>query len=131
MALLTRDEILNADDRKTEEVEVPEWGGSVLVRTLSGKERDAYESGTITVKSGKQVENFENLRARLVALCLVDEKGVRLFNTKDVTSLGNKSAAALQRVYNKCQELNAVTDKDVEELTENFGESPDESSTSG
>lgn len=131
MALLTRDEILSADDRKTEEVEVPEWGGSVLVRTLSGKERDAYESGTITVKSGKQVENFENLRARLVALCLVDEKGVRLFSAKDVTSLGNKSAAALQRVYNKCQELNAVTDKDVEELTENFDESPDESSTSG
>lgn len=130
MALLTRDEILSAEDRKTEEVEVPEWGGSVLVRTLSGRERDAYESGTITVKGGKQIENFENLRARLVALCLVDEKGVRLFNTKDVTSLGNKSAAALQRVYNKCQELNAVTDKDVEELTENFDETLDESSTS-
>lgn len=131
MALLSREEILSADDRKTEEVEVPEWGGSVLVRTLSGKERDAYESGTITVKGGKQVENFENLRARLVALCLVDEKGVRLFTAKDVTSLGNKSAAALQRVYNKCQELNAVTDKDVEELTENFDETPDESSITG
>lgn len=131
MALLSRDEILSAEDRKTVEVEVPEWGGSVLVRTLSGKERDAYESGTISIKNGKQVEDFDNLRARLVALCLVDEKGVRLFTAKDVTSLGNKSAAALQRVYNKCQELNAVSDKDVEELTENFDESPDESSTSG
>lgn len=131
MAILTRDAILNADDRKLVEVSVPEWGGSVMVRTLSGKERDEYESGTIKLKNGKQEQDFENFRARLVALCLVDEKGVRVFNTKDVAALGNKSAAALQRVFNECQDLNAFSDKDLEELTEDFGDTPGESSTSG
>lgn len=130
MALLTRDEILNANDRKLEEVQVPEWGGSVMVRTLSGKERDEYESGIVSVKDGKAVQNYENVRARLVALCVVDEKGVRLFNKADIAALGNKSVAALQRVFNKCQELNAISDGDVEEMVEDFSESPDKSSIS-
>lgn len=132
MAFLTRDQILNADDRELVEVPVKEWGGSVYVRTLSGKERDEYEAGTMkfNAKTGNQEQNLENFRARLVALCVVDEKGTPLFNRHDVAALGNKSAAAVQRVYNKCQELNAISDKDVEELTEDFDESPDESSTS-
>lgn len=131
MALLTRDDIFNADDRKSEVVNVPEWGGEVMVRTLSGKERDQYEAGTIkTNKQGKQEQNFENFRARLIALCVVDEKGVRLFSERDVAALGNKSAAALQRVYDKCQELNAISDADVEELTADFSETQEESSTS-
>ena len=34
MALLTRDEILRIQGMRTEEVDVPEWGGQVLVREL-------------------------------------------------------------------------------------------------
>lgn len=130
MAILSRDDILNYEDRKLEEVQVPEWGGSVYVRTLSGKERDEYEAGTVKIENGQQKQNLENFRARLVALCVVSDKGERLFNSKDVAALGNKSAAALQRLYNKAQELNAISDADVEELVEDFDETPSESSTS-
>jgi len=40
--LLTRDEILKAEDIQYETVPVPEWapGGTVRVKTLSGEERD-------------------------------------------------------------------------------------------
>jgi hypothetical protein len=41
--VLTKEQILSADDIKTETVLVPEWGGDVIVRGLSGVERDAYE----------------------------------------------------------------------------------------
>lgn len=131
MALLSKDQILNADDRKTEEVNVPEWGGSVLVRSLSGRERDEFESSSVETRGGKQSVNQENFRARLVALCVVDEHGQRLFKSKgEVAMLGNKSVAALQRIFNKCQELNGFSEEDVEELTEGFDEDPDEPSTS-
>ena len=43
MEKLTRDAILAAEDLRTEEVPVPEWGGSVIVRTLRGDDRDAYD----------------------------------------------------------------------------------------
>lgn len=132
MALLSKDQILNADDRETKEVEVPEWGGSVLVRTLSGQERDKFETSMVSVnKRGEQSQNFSNLRARLVALCVVDETGNRLFASPgDVILLGNKSVVALQRVFNVCQDLNGLSDGDVDELTESFDETPSESFSS-
>ena len=41
--MLSRDTILAKNDVKVEEVKVPEWGGSVLVRGMSGDQREAFE----------------------------------------------------------------------------------------
>ncbi len=129
MAILNKNDIMTVDDLKVEEVPVPEWGGSVLVRTLTARERDDFESSTVDKKTGKP--NLDNFRAKLVSLCMVDENGKRLFESRaDVAMLGNKSVAALQRVFNKAQELNGFSEKDVEELTEDFDGDPDEQSTS-
>lgn len=132
MALLSREDIIAVEDRTTETVKVPEWGGEVLVRSLSGRERDEFESSTVRTRGGKREENYDNFRARLVSLCLVDEDGRRLFTSKsDIILLGNKSVAALQRVFNKAQELNGMSDEDVEELTDSFEKTPGEDSASG
>ena len=47
MPILNKAAILAAEDLKTETVAVPEWGGEVRVRTLTGTERDAFESGLV------------------------------------------------------------------------------------
>lgn len=122
---LSRDDILNYEDITTEVVEVPEWGGSVRLKVLSAAERDAFEASTVTTKGGKQKPNLANLRARLVSRCIVDEDGNRVFESGDVARLGNKSSRALDRLFTKCQELNGFSDKDVEELTEDFDETSD------
>ena len=44
---LTRNEILAVDDLQTQKVDVPEWGGSVYVRGLTGSERDALEASIV------------------------------------------------------------------------------------
>lgn len=115
MSLLSKDAILSADDRKTRDVEVPEWGGTVRVATMTASERDRWEAETY----GGSKPNTLDFRARFVALCLVDEKGARMFSDKEVAALGGKSAAALQRVFAAAQELNALTDSAVEELEKN------------
>lgn len=130
MAILTRGQILAADDRKTVPVSVPEWGGDVLVRSLTGAERDKFEEGLQTVRGNKTKRNLKNFRARLVALCVVNEQGELLFSPPDIDALGGKSVAALQRVFNKCNELNGMSDEDIEELTQDFDEAADEASTS-
>lgn len=131
MALLTADQILTADDRTYEIVDVPEWGGQVRLRSLTGKERDHFEASLQEKRGSSVKQNIENFRARLVALCVVDEEGKLLFtNKQQVLLLGNKSVAALQRVFNKANEMNGISEGDVEELTEDFDEAPDESSTS-
>ncbi len=124
---LDRNEILDFDDIKTEIVPVPEWGAKAAVRlkVLSAAERDAFEASTVTMRGGKQKPNLANLRARLVARCMVDAKGDRVFESGDVARLGNKSSKALDRLFAKCQEINGFSDKDVEELTEDFDETSD------
>ncbi len=120
MAVLTRDQIMQADDLRTETVAVPEWGGEVIVKALTGRERDRFEASIAGERQGKRVKlDLENIRARFVAACVVDEAGQPLFYPSDVALLGEKSAAALQRVFEVGQRLSGLSDDDVEELAGN------------
>lgn len=131
MSLLTRDQILGADDRRTQDVPVPEWGGTVRVRSLSGSERDSYESGIVQHRSdGSKKVNLVNIRARLVALTACGEDNERIFSEDDVVELGKKSAAALERVFDVSRHLSGLTEDDVEELAEGLGPAPSDASTS-
>lgn len=120
MAILNRDAILGADDMKTVDVEVPEWGGSVRLRTLTGGERDKFESDMVDQRGKNNKLNLVNLRARLVALCAVDEGGKRMFGDNEVSRLGAKSASVLDKLFVAAQKLNGMTEADVEELAEGF-----------
>jgi hypothetical protein len=44
MAILSKAAILAANDKKTINIEVPEWNGSVVIRVMSGTERDRFEA---------------------------------------------------------------------------------------
>lgn len=131
MGFLTRDEILGAVDLKVVEVAVPEWGGTVRVSMMTGTERDAFESETV-VRKGKRVEvNMVNMRARLVARTVVDEKGGRVFSDGDVEALAAKSASALNRVFEAARVLNGLTEEAAGEAAENFQNGQNGGSTSG
>ena len=130
MALLTLDQIKAADDRKTEVVEVPEWGGSVIVRAMSGAERDKWEESIFDMKGKKMIRKFDNFRAKLVVKSCVDEDGNLIFTEKDLGWLGSKSAAALDKVASVAQRLSAITKEDVEELEKNLEGDQSEGSTS-
>lgn len=108
MAHLSRDAILKAQDLKRESVEVPEWGGSVLVRQMTASERDRFEARLFVGDGATRTINQDNLRAKLCALCIVDEQGKRMFEDADIAALGGKSAAALNRVFDVAQRINGM-----------------------
>lgn len=116
---LSKDQILAADDVQLEDVDVPEWGGKVRVKSLTGTERDGLEASLIEGKGKNASVNLANLRAKLVARSIVDDAGNRIFQDADVKALGAKSAAALNRVYEVAQRLSGITQEDVDELTKN------------
>ncbi len=130
---LNKAEILAQDDLKTEDLQVPEWGGAwVKVRTLNASERDWFEASTVQRNGKKVTTNLQNIRARLCLLCLVNESGERLFQEEDEFPLGGKSAAALDRIFTVAQRLNGLRDEDVDELAKNSpgdqsGDSPTDS----
>ncbi|KOG22002.1 hypothetical protein [Streptomyces viridochromogenes] len=122
MAILSADDILNADDLKSEPVEVPEWGGTVLVQGMSGTARDRFEAAMMkdNMSGVSKDKALDNYRARLAAACIVGEDGKRLFQGDAVVRrLGEKSAQALTRVAEVASRLSGLTDADVQELTGN------------
>lgn len=116
--MLTKEQILQADDLPTETIPVPEWGGDVIVKTLKASELDRWEQETTNSKGRDRV--IENVRARLVAKCIVDEQGNRLFDKSEVVLLGKKSAKVLDRLFDICMKLNGKRDEDIEELEKNL-----------
>lgn len=122
--LLSRDDILKAEDIAAETVSVPEWGGEVLVRGLTGRERDTFEADLLVRRGGQMEVDPRNARARLVALCVVGDDGKRLFTRDDIGALGEKSAAALNRVYEMAARLSGLGESDMKELEGNFGSAP-------
>ena len=133
--LLTKDAILSADDLARAEVDVEaEWGGTVLVRELTGTERDDYEYSLMQVYSrGKQTSikpNFANAKARLAVKAIINEDGSRVFTDADAKILGDKSASALNKIVDEIQRLSGMTQKDLEELEKNSVAGPSDGSIS-
>ncbi len=106
---LTRDAILSADDHKKVEVQCPEWGGSVFIRTMNGAERDAFELDQI---ANRKI----HLRTRLVAYTACDETGKLLFSLKDLVELDKKNSTPLDRLFFESVNLNKIGRQDIEDL---------------
>lgn len=131
--ILTAEEILAADDYVQETVPVPEWGGSVIVKGLTGTERDAYESSILRArKDGNLVPNLANARAKLAVMTVIGEDRKPIFNNEEhLIMLGRKSAKAMNRVFEVAQRLAGLRDEDIEELLGNSEAVQSEGSTSG
>lgn len=124
--LLTKDQILAAEDLHTKDIYIKPWGGYVRIRTMTAHERDKFEQEVFANKGDKK-ERMDDIRANLVARTVIDENGKRMFSDKDIKKLSGKSAAALDQIFSEAQELNAVRDQDVEELAKNSEETQDDS----
>jgi hypothetical protein len=134
---LNRDAILGAVDVQTEKTDVPEWGGEVIIRGLTGDELDAFQGSIRQFRpslDGKGMEPVliqEGMRAKLLVKCLVDENGERLFTDQDAPALGAKAGAVIDRLYDIAASLSGLSEEEKAVLEGNSEASTaDESSTS-
>ncbi len=130
MGILTREMATQADRFNMVEVDVTEWGPldpetgkpqttTVFVREMTGREKDNFEAGLISVNGRKQKMNLADVRARLAILVCCDENGSLIFKPEDVEWLTKKSVRPLSRIYNAAKDLNDLSDEDEEELLKN------------
>jgi hypothetical protein len=120
MPSLTKDQILAADDLGLLKLMVPEWGGDVYIRVMTVGERDAYENEW----QRKKETGVDDFRTKFLVRCLVDEKGMRLFDNADVARLSQKSARVMNRVWLAAMEHNNLSDQSIEELAKNSEPGP-------
>lgn len=122
-ACLTAAQILAASDIKTKPVDVPEWGGTVYVKTISGTERDKFEN-----LLNKDREGF---RVKFIVTAACDEAGKPLFTSEQVAALSEKSGVAINRVFDAAWEVNYFSAEKVEELGKDSPSAPSDASISG
>lgn len=104
--------ILAAKDRTTEAVEMPEWGVTVFVRTLSAAEYETYMQQIVEKKVGFSA------RELLISLTVCDESGKLVFTQEgDLKAISEKNEKSVQRLYEECYRINKLS-RDVQQLLE-------------
>lgn len=121
-AFLGRADILNREDTRYDEFQVPEWGDTwVRIRSITTKERERFEEGVSSMKNGKTVTSMIGARAKLCVLSLVDANGQRIMTDKDVPELSGKNSGAVNRIFRRACKLSGIlqTEADLEEAVGN------------
>lgn len=104
MAILSVDEIVAAQDLGEKEIEVPEWGGSVVIRGLGYGEVVAIREAATAADGREDEQVFGRLMfaAAFVTPSLTEEQAALLVN---------KSAAAVTRINNEITILSGMGDE--------------------
>ena len=130
MALLNRNQILEAKDIKTKVIPVPEWGGDIMIKQLSAKEYNDITMNMVNIKkmAAKQLskknadENLEdaineiaikNQKILLIIKSVVDENMKPLFTEADLELLYQKNTNVIDKIIAEIEEFNAVSTEDT------------------
>ena len=95
-----------------EEVSLPEFGGSVWVRSMSAGERDRFE------EVHSKLKNID-YRARLAVATMCDAEGNALFSESDIPSLSALPSNVFDRVLDVAHRLNGFGGEAREDARKN------------
>ena len=116
---LTGLEILAIDDRKMESVVVKEWNDEVVyIRTMGALERASFDAKLIELKDLSMAEKMVLIKITLILLCACNEAGDRLFTDDQFDELSAKSSESIDRIYRLVDEMNIMTQVEVEKEKE-------------
>jgi len=119
--MLTKEQILAAQDRKQVNVPVPEWGGDITIQEMSGAQRDALDGLMASRYDHKnnRMMSTKDLRAKMVILSVVNQDGTPMFTDKDMKDIGEKSGNVLDRLVIAINKLNGLDDETKEDTAGN------------
>jgi len=112
-----RDKILQSQDLKEIKMHIDEWDVDLIIRELTGSQRDAWEESRLDKKGNIVVKDT---RSRLAVLSIIDpETNKPAFTLQDLDAVGTKSANVLQRIFDVVVDLNFASAESIEEEAKN------------
>lgn len=123
LRILTAEDIWAAKDIEERVVEVPQWGGSVRIRTLSQKQastlrRQASRMNMVTKQS--EIDN-ELLEALLFTEGVIEPK----LTMADYGRLQEKSMSAMSAILKEIMDASGLTEAAVQDATKSIAEESD------
>ena len=123
MKALTRAEIVKkTHGYQTEWVDIPEWGGKVLVRELTAEE--VTKIGVAAIHTGEgldptvaavRIEDIATVLPQVVSWTVVDEDLNSILSETDIKAMSGNSMEAIQTLAEKAFELSGLLEDEDEE----------------
>ena len=120
--ILKREDILNVEDVRREMVHVPEWGGDVIVRSMTAAQRIAFEQ--------ELIKDQNLIRPLIVCFSVVDENDELQFKPEDARLLLERNYAAILPLSDAAFRLSGLRRPEVDKAKENFPETQGDASPS-
>ena len=117
-------EILTRTALRRREVDIPEWGGAVLVRELSIREVEecralaakAIDTNRNQIKDSVFLSRF---RRRVIQIGWIDEEGQPILDADNESAIDDLSNEALDRIFDAITELSGMNDKSKADAEKN------------
>lgn len=94
-----RAEILDIQDLKVKQIDVPAWNKKVFIRQLSAHDRAELNDKTLDIQESEKLSDQVTVMATSVSYFLSDANGNRLLSDEDVPALTGKSIASLEHIF--------------------------------
>lgn len=115
MPVLTKEFFSKPSLRRYRDVELPD--GVCRLQSLTERERAEFE--LVVEKSQKDRETKRRLKAYLIAACLVDESGEKLFQPAEVDSLLSLDSLLTAKLFDACVEHCGFSKEDRDNVEKN------------
>ena len=107
----------------TRTVNVPEWGGDVIVRSLTSPERDEFD---LLVTEASEQKRYSKLMVKVIIMATIDDDGNQAFTDDDTDALLAQDRDLIERVFNEVRRVSRLLISDVDEAEKNSdGEASD------
>lgn len=125
-----RDQILSAKDRTNKEVDVPEWGVKIELRSMSAASRIQMISEAYDPNTG-QTDLNKLYPLIIVSACFDPKTGEPIFSQEDTSAIMDKSATVIERLANEAMGLSGMSESSLTDSgKEMLGNQSDDSSMS-
>ncbi len=115
-----RETIFAANDIKSEKVEVPEWGVTVEVRTMTALDRTRLQSAAASGEGKVDMTKF--MPDAVIASVFDPETGLPIFTEKDRDALLSKSGTVVERLAQTALNMSGMGADSVDKAGAEFPE---------
>ncbi len=125
MNKVLRESIIQSNDLRREEVDVPEWNLSdkIFIRELNGGERNDIEEIATKIFLNKDADEKDieehPLKFKMLIYTLCDANGDAIFSMDDVDILKKKNGKVIDRLFNKSMQVSGIREEDQEQEIKN------------
>ena len=115
MTLLTKEQFFSKELQQ-ENFDCTPLGinGHIIIQEMSGNDRDRLEVLILSEDdTGNRKLNFENMRAKTLALSCINEDGSKFFTIDEVHAIGKTSGKMIVEMYKVAKRLSGLGDDET------------------